>query len=79
MTEHNELYKKIITMFIQTFQGMMVEVLYIYISVVLYSILSILKRKYITAYSGALQELQMKDTQLGKYPILHIVLIFSDI
>lgn len=45
----------------------------VYLSEVLYSIVSVLKHKYITAYSWALQELQMKDTLLGKYPILHIV------
>lgn len=48
-----------------------------YLSEVLYSIVSVLKHKYITAYSWALQEIQMKDTLLGKYPILHIVLYLS--
>lgn len=77
MTEHNELYKSHNHVYpnILGKDGRGI----IYLSVVLYSILSILKRKYITAYSGALQGLQMKDTLLGKYPILHIVLIFSDI
>lgn len=46
----------------------------VYLSVVLYPIVSILKHKYITAYSWALQELQMKDILPGKYPILHTLI-----
>lgn len=76
LTEHNKLYENHNHIYpnILGYVGRGI----VYLSIVLYSIVSILKHKYITAYSRALQELQMKGTLLGKYPILHM-LIFSDI
>lgn len=72
LTEHNKLYKSHNHVYPNSLRNVGRGT--VYLSVVLYSIVSILKHKYITAYSWALQELQMKDTLPGKYPILHTLI-----
>lgn len=74
LTEHNKFYKRHNRDYPNSLGNVGRGI--VYLNVVLYFIVSILKHKYITTYSWALQELQMKDTLPGKYPILYTLIFY---